>query len=104
MTKPVFVTCAERLEMQSMRDAGLSVTRVALAFDRSRPTVLKRTVTPPRKTTAKRNEYLARISRYRPLDEREAIARRFGLASAKSLEVTLAAHRRRQRTQGEARP
>lgn len=99
----IWVTCAERREMQSMRDAGHSVSRIALAFDCCRQTVARHTVAKPRGTrTDDRNAYLIKITKGRPLHEREMIAHRFGLANAKSLEVILSLHRRKMRQQATA--
>lgn len=100
MPKGLWVTCAERKEMQSMRDAGHSVPSIALAFDCCRQTIAKHTTAKPfGSRNDDRNAYLIRITKGRPLHERDMIARRFGLANAKSLEVTLSLHRRKMRLQ-----
>lgn len=103
MPKGLWVTCAERREMQSMRDAGHSVARIALAFDCCRQTVAKHTTAKPFGTrTDDRNDYLIKITKGRPLHDRDLIAHRFGLANAKSLEVILCLHRRKLRQRSAA--
>lgn len=94
MRKP-FVTAAERLEMQSLRDAGWIIKDICLAFDRSKPTVVKHTRPALKKSSAfDRNQYLIQVLDGRSTDDRRAIAGRFGLTNMHSLGVMLSQTRR----------
>ena len=99
----IWVTCAQRREMQEWRDNGLSVRWIAKRFGRSARTVLRHTVDTGngaelrRQSMAIRNAHLEKAVKGRSRVEREVIARQYGFKNAASLKVVLCEHRKSQR-------
>lgn len=88
------ITCAERIEMQHLRDGGMSIRSIGLAFECHETTVRYHTKSVPAVDVARRNAEILKRYAGLSMDERDALARRYGLASAKSLEVTICVYRR----------
>jgi IS30 family transposase len=104
----IWITCAERREMQEWRDAGLTVKWIASFFGCTPRTVRRHTVDTGkgaemrRKSMAIRNAHLEKAVKGRSHVERDVIARQYGFKSASSLKVVLCEHRKSLRAHTEA--
>ena len=103
MTPGKFVTIRERNEMRDMARVGASSATIAAAFDVSRTTVRRhcRGLLVRQAQERARLKAIVVIYDATPFGEKHCVAERFGLASIKSLQVSISQYRKRLRASAE---